>query len=63
MQGYYFCVERSSSGIFSVLSPKVAKVLARALRASQDKAIISCVTILGVPKANERATVLDTFFF
>lgn len=63
MEDYYFCLERSSSGIFSVVSPGVAKVLARALRAFQDKAIISCVTILGIPKVNECATMLATFFF
>lgn len=63
MQDYYFCLERSSSGMFSVLSPEVAKVLGKALRAFQDKAIISCVTILGVPKVNECTTMLATFFF
>lgn len=63
MQDKYFCLKRSSSGIFSVLSPEVAKVLRRALRPYQDEAIISCVTILGVPKVNECATFAGYFFF
>lgn len=60
---YCFCQKRSSSSIFSVLSPEVAKLLERPVRGFQDEAITSYLTILGISKVNECSTMFVIFFF